>query len=92
MHSAQYGKFVIDFDNVVIYNSGWEWTQLFTRTIIPHGKKITLEFKIIKSAYNAIAIGVSDRSNISQKTSLSLKNSCAYWGDREVWEGKKVKE
>ena len=51
-----------------------------------------MDFKIIKSAYNAIAIGISDRSNIVHKTSLSLKNSIAYWGDREIWEGKKVKE
>lgn len=84
-HSLEFRKFVIDLDNRIQYNSGWEWTQLFTKTIIPHGSVISLEFKILKSAYNAIALGISDRSNITQKTSLSLKNSIAYWGDREIW-------
>ena len=80
--SAHFKKFIIDLDNVIIYNSGWEWTQLFTKTIIPHGSIISLQFKIIKSAYNAIALGISDRANIGEKTSLSLRNSIAYWGDR----------
>lgn len=83
--STFFKNFTYDFDNLVIYNGGWEWTQLFTKTIIPHGSIISLQFKIVKSVYNAIAIGVSDRQNIHQKTSLSLKNSIAYWGDREVW-------
>ena len=80
--SSQFLKFNIELGNVVIYNGTWEWTQLFTRTIIPHGKISSLKFKITHSAYNAIAIGISDRENISEKSSLSLKNSIAYWGDK----------
>ena len=85
-------KFKIELGNVLIYNGPWEWTQIFTRTIIPHGEVSSLKFKIINSAYNAIAIGVSDRENICEKSSLSLKNSIAYWGDKELWEGEKIRD
>ena len=84
--SSQLKKFKIELGNVVIYAGPWEWTQLYTRTIIPHGKVSVLKFKIIKSTYNAIAIGVSDHENMAQKSSLPFKNCIAYWGDRYVWE------
>ena len=60
-NSSSYRKFTFDLDNLIIYNGGWEWTQLFTKTIIPHGSVITLKFKIVKTNYKAIAIGISNR-------------------------------
>ncbi len=64
---------------------------MFTNSKIGFEGTYELKFRVLKSVYNAIAIGVSSASNKHERSSLTKSESICYWGDGEIWEKMKIK-